>query len=134
MSERGYRVEPESFEERLQRRLQEDLEDLLGDSRAQPLPQNVTVDEIRVEGRYPDAEIVILFRDRKWSECRFGYRWRFADEEDAWLGDSDYFIPMLTWAYLTELILAEGSPYHHSPRDCAGDEVIWFSWDIRRDS
>ncbi len=120
-------MEPGSFEERLQRKLREDLEELLSGGKAQPLPRNIMVDEIRVEGRYPDAEIVILFRDGMYPQCRFGWRWRFADEEGSWLGDSDYFVPVLTWAYLTELVLADGTPYHHRTRNCAGGDVIWFS-------
>lgn len=118
----GRAVESTSFEERIQQRLQEEL---LGPGATRPLPPTITIDEVRVEGRYPDAEIVVLFRDRERPECRFGYRWRFADEEEAWFGDGDYFIPMLTWAYLTGLIEADGSPY---PGDCIGGEVTWFSY------
>ncbi|MDP8932134.1 MAG: hypothetical protein M3O70_27090, partial [Actinomycetota bacterium] len=69
-----------------------------------------------MEGRYPDADILVFFRDRRWPECRFGFRWHAAEEaaalEAAALpGDVEYFIPMLTWAYLTDMIETGGSGY-----------------------
>ncbi len=121
-------MEPGAFEDRIQRRLEEEL---VGPEHTRLLPPTITVDEVRVEGRYPDAEILVFFRDRRWPECRFGFRWHFAEEQaalaDAALpGDSEYFIPMLTWAYLTGLIEAGGTGY---PGDCRAGEISWFSGD-----
>lgn len=96
--------------------------------------EDLAIESVGVEGQYPDAEAVIVFRDARWPDCRFGYRWG-----PLWQ-DEPEFMGAVAWANFEEVrvsdVAADGHPTEITwllePSGCGWGqthvETLWGEW------
>jgi hypothetical protein len=86
----------------------------------------VTVEDVRVEGGFPDSRLVVVVRLSTRPHCRFGFRARIWTDEGVSRGaandfpDADDFA-MILGAHLEETVMA----WPGLPSECAPDGITW---------
>lgn len=109
-----------------EQRLRDELERCVfnSDAEHQGTGLHLIPEAVRLEGSYPDTEVVILFRERRRPECLLGYRWRkFWD----WVEGEEYVskhgpetpesMAIVIWANWEEAEV---------PETCVPGEITWI--------
>jgi hypothetical protein len=83
---------------------------------------SVRIESVELDGHYPDIDVVIYFRDGRWPECRFGYRWssRGAIAAAGCPDDPGVVIAVNFEEALVRL-----------PDECESDAITWLNSDAR---
>lgn len=77
------------------------------------------VESVDVVGDYPDATVVILFRDQRQPDCQFGYRWR--NLWGAVQQPGGNALPTIIWANFDEARVLR------LPEDCDQNRITWIN-------
>lgn len=76
--------------------------------------EGLTTESLHFAEAFPHTEVVVIFRDSRRPECRFGYRWGPLWEE-AWGNPAS-----VIWANFDEARVLR------LPDDCASDQITWL--------
>jgi len=86
----------------------------------------VTVEDVRVDGSFPDSRLVVVVRLSTRPDCRFGFRARIWTNEGVSKGALNDFpeaedFAMILGTHLEETVMA----WPGLPADCAPDGIAW---------